>query len=331
MDKYQPPFEISNKMLDLVGSIMEKIGQLNNYSDFNKMPILRRNNRIKSIHSSLAIEANSLTFNQVKDVINGKLVIGEQKEIQEVKNVYKAYEMIKDVNPYKIKDLLNIHKTLTYLTVEESGVFRKGAEGVFDENNNCIFVAPKPEFVEGLMNDLFSWMKENKDSIHPLILSSIFHYEFVFIHPFSDGNGRTARLWQNIMLSNWKEIFEYVPIESQIKKYQQEYYKSIDTCNKNGNSNVFIEFMLTMIDEVLEDLISSTQKEITHINAYVNKLLNVMDYNIPMSSNEIMEMLGLKSKESFRENYLNPALENGIIKMTLPDKPTSKNQMYYRD
>lgn len=331
MDKYQPPFEISNKMLDLVGTIMEKIGQLNNYSDLNKMPILRRNNRIKSIHSSLAIEANSLTFNQVKDVINGKLVIGEQKEIQEVKNAYKAYEMIKELNPYKIKDLLNIHKTLTYLTVEESGVFRKGSEGVFDENNNCIFVAPKPEFVERLMNDLFSWMKDNKDNIHPLILSSIFHYEFVFIHPFSDGNGRTARLWQNIILSNWKEIFEYVPIESQIKKYQREYYKSIDICNKNGNSNVFIEFMLTMIDEVLEDLISSTQKEITHINAYVNKLLNVMDYNIPMSSNEIMEKLGLKSKESFRENYLNPALENGIIKMTLPDKPTSKNQMYYKD
>lgn len=331
MDKYIPPFEISNKMLELVATIMEKIGQLNNYSDLNKMPILRRNNRIKSIHSSLAIEANSLTFNQVKDVINGKLVIGKEKEIQEVKNAYKAYEMIKEVDPYKTKDLLNIHKTLTYLTVEESGVFRACAEGVFDENNNCIFVGPKPEFVEELMNNLFSWMKENKDNIHPLILSSIFHYEFVFIHPFSDGNGRTARLWQNIILSKWKEIFEYVPIESQIKKYQTEYYKSIDTCNKNGNSNVFIEFMLTMIDEVLEDLIASIQKEITHINAYVNKLLNVMDYNIPISSNEIMKKLKLKSKESFRENYLNPALDSGIIKMTLPDKPTSKNQMYYRD
>ena len=331
MKKYVPPFTISNKMLELVGSIMEKVGKLDNFSNFNKMPVLRRNNRIHSIHSSLAIEANSLSFNQVKDVINGKLVLGDQKEIQEVKNAYKAYEMIKDTNPYSIKDLLKIHGVMTFLTVEESGVFRTGDEGVFDENDNCIFIAPKPEYVESLMNDLFNFMKESKDEIHPLILSSIFHYEFVFIHPFSDGNGRTARLWQNILLSKWKEIFEYVPIESQIKKYQEEYYKAINNCNKIGNSNEFIEFMLNMIDKELDNLLESTEKEITHISGYVTKLLEVMDYNIPMSAFEIMEKLGLKSKDSFRDNYLNPALENGLIKMTLPDKPTSKNQMYYKD
>ena len=295
------------------------------------MPVLRRNNRIHSIHSSLTIEANSLSFNQVKDVINGKLVIGDQKEIQEVKNAYKAYEMMRESNPYSIYDLLKIHGVMTFLTVEESGVFRKGEEGVFDENNNCIFIAPKPEYVESLMNDLFNWMKESKDEIHPLILSSIFHYEFVFIHPFSDGNGRIARLWQNVILSKWKEIFEYVPIESQIKKYQEEYYKAINNCNKTGNSNEFIEFMLEMIDKELDNLLESTEKEITHISGYVTKLLEVMDYNIPMSSFEIMEKLGLKSKDSFRDNYLNPALESGLIKMTLPNKPTSKNQMYYKD
>ena len=188
MDKYIPPFTITNKMLELVGSIMEKVGKLDNFSNLNKMPVLRRNNRIHSIHSSLAIEANSLSFNQVKDVINGKLVFGDQKEIQEVKNAYKAYEMMKETNPYSIKDLLKIHGVMTFLTVEESGVFRKGEEGVFDENDNCIFIAPKPEFVEPLMTDLFNWMKESKDKVHPLILSSIFHYEFVFIHPFSDEN-----------------------------------------------------------------------------------------------------------------------------------------------
>ncbi len=331
MDKYVPPFTISNRMLELVGSIMEKVGKLDNFSNLNKMPVLRRNNRIHSIHSSLAIEANSLSFNQVKDVINGKLVLGDQKEIQEVKNAYKAYEMMKESNPYSIKDLLKIHGVMTFLIVEESGVFRKGEEGVFDENDNCIFIAPKPEYVESLMNDLFNWMKEFKDKIHPLILSSIFHYEFVFIHPFSDGNGRTARLWQNIILSKWKEIFEYVPIESQIKKYQEEYYKVINNCNNTGNSNEFIEFMLNMIDKELDNLLDSTEKEITHISGYVTKLLEVMDYNIPMSAFEIMDKLGLKSKDSFRDNYLNPALENGLIKMTLPDKPTSKNQMYYKD
>ena len=216
MEKYVPPFTITNKMLELVGSIMEKVGKLDNFNNLNKMPILRRNNRIRSIHSSLAIEANSLSFNQVKDVINGKMVLGDKKEIQEVKNAYKAYEMIKSVNPYSVRDLLNIHGVITYLTVEESGVFRKGEEGVFDENGNCIFIAPKPKYVDSLMHDLFKWMKDSKDKIHPLILSSIFHYEFVFIHPFSDGNGRTARLWQNVILSKWKEIFEYVPIETQI-------------------------------------------------------------------------------------------------------------------
>lgn len=331
MEKYVPPFAISNKMLELVGDIMEKVGKLDNFSNLNKMPILRRNNRIHSIHSSLAIEANSLSFNQVKDVINGKLVLGDQKEIQEVKNAYKAYEMISDSNPYSIKDLLKVHGVMTFLTVEESGMFRKGEEGVFDENGNCIFVAPKPEYVETLINNLFSWMTEMKDKIHPLILSSVFHYEFVFIHPFSDGNGRTARLWQNIILSKWKEIFEYIPIESQIKKYQEKYYKAINNCNKVGNSNEFIEFMLDMIDKELDSLLLNTEIEITHINSYITKLLEVMDYNIPMSAFEIMGKLGLKSKDSFRNNYLNPALEHGLIKMTLPDKPTSKNQMYYRD
>lgn len=331
MEKYIPPFSITNKMLELTSSIMEKVGKLDNFSNLNKMPILRRNNRIHSIHSSLAIEANSLSFSQVKDVINGKLVFGDKKEIQEVKNAYKAYEMIKEVNPYSIKDLLKIHGVMTFLTVEESGTFRTGDEGVFDKNGNCIFIAPKPEFVESLMNNLFDWMKKSKEEIHPLILSSIFHYEFVFIHPFSDGNGRTARLWQNIILSNWKEIFEYVPIESQIKKYQDDYYKTINNCNNAGNSNEFIEFMLNMIDKELDNLLDSTKKEITHISSYVTKLLEVMDYNIPMTAYEIMDKLGLKSKDSFRDNYLNPALDNGLIKMTQPDKPTSKNQMYYKD
>ena len=331
MNKYAPPYTVTNKMLELVGSIMEKVGKLDNFKNLNKMPILRRNNRIHSIHSSLAIEANSLSFNQVKDVINGKLVFGDNKEIQEVKNAYKAYGMIKNINPYSIKDLLKVHGVMTFLTVEESGKFRKGEEGVFDEFGKCIFVAPGPKHVEPLINDLFNWMNRSKEKIHPLILSSIFHYEFVFIHPFSDGNGRTVRLWQNIILSNWKEIFEYVPIESQIKKYQDQYYKVIDNCNKNGNSNEFVEFILEMINKELENLIASTEKEIMHISGYMNKLLEVMDYNIPMTAFEIMEKLGLKSKDSFRENYLNPALDNGLIKMTLPDKPTSKNQMYYKD
>lgn len=331
MDKYVPPYSISNKMLELVGSIMEKIGRLDNFENLDKMPTLRRNNRIHSIHSSLAIEANSLTFNQVKDVINGKTVNGPKEEIQEVKNAYLAYEMIDKVNPYDIKDLLKVHGVMTNLLVEESGIFRSGEEGVFDENGNCIFIAPKPKYVEKLIKDLFNWMEEEKINIHPLILSSIFHYEFVFIHPFSDGNGRMARLWQNIILSKWKDIFKYVPIESQIKNYQDRYYKVINECNNIGDSSIFIEFMLQMIDEVLEDLLRKANEETVTSSEYIIKLLEAMDNGVPMSLNEIMAKLDLKSKDSFRDNYLNPALESGLIKMTLPDRSTSKNQKYYKD
>ena len=327
--KYNPPFEITYNMIDKISSIMKSIGLLENYKSLNKMPNLRRNNRIKSIHSSLAIEANSLSLDQVKDVINGKVVIGPQKEIQEVKNAYQAYEMIRGVNPYSVDDLKKIHGVLTYLTVNESGEFRTGNEGVFDGEGNCIHICPPPGQVSHLMNQLFEWMENNKD-INPLILSSVFHYEFVFIHPFTDGNGRTARLWQNVILSNFEEIFEYLPIESQIYKYQDDYYQSINNCNKKGNSTEFIEFMLKMIDEVLIDLINTTSIQMEHISLYVNKLINVMEDGISYTSLELMNKLGLKSRISFRKNYLDPSIENGLIKMTNPDKPTSKNQRYYK-
>ena len=330
MADYKPPFTITNKMLDYVSSIMEKIGKLDNYTNFNKMLVLRRNNRIRSIHSSLAIEANSLSLGQVKDVIAGRTVIGPQKEIQEVKDAYNAYEMINSVDAYSIKDLKKVHGVMTFLTVNESGEFRKGNEGVFDENGNCIHICPPPEQVNDLMKQLFDWMKKSKEEIHPLILSSIFHYEFVFIHPFADGNGRTARLWQNIILSSWKELFEYLPIESQIYKYQNDYYMAINNCNHNGESTEFVEFMLKMIDEVLDESIKRSSLPITEVGININKLLNVMEYNVPMTANEIMSKLGIKSKETLRATYLDPAIKEGVVSLTIPEKPTSKNQMYYK-
>lgn len=328
---YKPPFKLTSVMFDYAANITEKIGQINNYNNLRKMPILRKNNRIQSVHSTLAIEANSLSLKQVKDVINGKLVIGFEREIREVKNAYKAYEQITKISPYSIDDLLYVHGILTNGLIEEPGKFRSGNEGVFDEDNNCIFIAPKPDLVMDLINDLFNYIKENKDKINPLILSSVFHYEFVFIHPFSDGNGRMARLWQNIILSHWKEVFVYLPIESLIKKYQKEYYKVIDDCNNSGESTEFIEFMLKMIDESLNNLLKNINKEVSNTDEYVNKLLEVMDYNIPVSAKELMNKLNLKSINSFRKVYLKPALNMGLIKSTNPDKLTSKNQRYYKD
>lgn len=329
MIDYVPPFELTNEMLDKVSSIMEKIGKLDNHNLLDKSPYLRKQTRINSIHSSLAIENNKLSLNQVRDVINGKMVIGHQKDIQEVKNAYKAYEMLTQVNPYSIDDLKKVHGVMTFLTVEQSGEFRTGSEGVFD-GDNCIFICPPEEMVIPLMNNLFKWLNDNKDKIHPLILSSIFHYEFVFIHPFSDGNGRMARLWQNVILYNWKDLFEYIPIESNIHKYQDDYYKAIADCNNSGNSNEFINFMLRMIDDTLDELISTTPMPLTNEDVNINKLLDVMEINTPLSANEIMNKLNIKSKETLRNVYLDPAIKQDLIRLTIPDKPTSKNQKYYK-
>ena len=331
MDKYIPPFEISNEMLKKVSDIMEKIGKLDSFTNLDKTPYLRKQTKINSVHSSVAIENNPLSLEQVKDVINGKLVIGEQKDIQEVKNAYKAYEMLKDINPYSIDDLKKVHGVMTFLVEEVSGEFRTTSVGVFDDNGNCIFVCPPGDRVNSLMHDLFEWLNENKDTIHPLILSSIFHYEFVFIHPFTNGNGRTVRLWQNSILYKWKDIFEYLPIESKIHKYQDEYYDSIAKCHKNANSNVFIEFMLKMIDETLDEAISTSHLPITNETININKLLEVMKSGKPMTATEIMEKLGIKSKETLRGQYLDPAIKQGLVSLTIPDKPTSKNQMYYKN
>ena len=331
MKDYKPPFTITNEILSYVSSISEKVGRITATTNLESKPHLRKNNRIKSIHSSLRIEANSLSLGQVRDVINGKTVLGEQKEIQEVKNAYKAYEMLKDINPYSIDDLKKVHGVMTFLVEEVSGEFRTTPEGVFDENGNCIFVCPPGDRVNSLMIDLFAWLNENKNTIHPLILSSIFHYEFVFIHPFTNGNGRMVRLWQNSILYKWKDIFEYLPIESKIHKYQDEYYKSIAECHKNANSNLFIEFMLKMIDETLEEAISTSHLPITNETININKLLDVMESSKPMTATEIMEKLGIKSKETLRGQYLDPAIKQGLVNLTIPDKPTSKNQMYYKN
>ena len=325
---YKPPFEITNNMLNLSLSISYKIGKMSFYSSLKKMPTLRRNNKIKSIHSSLLIENNSLSIDQVRDVISGKEVIGPIKEIQEVKNAFDAYERIPLFDSYSEKDLLLAHSILVKGLNVDAGKYRNHGEGVYD-GNSVIFVAPPEKMIPKLMNDLFTWLKEDKDT-SLLIKSCVFHYEFVFIHPFTDGNGRLARLWQNVLLYAWNPIFEYVPIESQIQEYQEEYYKVISSCNKKGNSNDFIEFMLKVIDQTLSTLINQFDGESLSISDKVNQLLNILDKDTPISANEIMKRLNIKSKETLRNTYLNPAIENGLVKMTLPDKPNSKNQKYYK-
>ncbi|MBR3683649.1 MAG: Fic family protein [Lachnospiraceae bacterium] len=330
MGEYKPPFTITNEILAYVSSISEKVGRISAISNLESKPHLRRNNRIKSIHSSLKIEANSLSLGQVRDVINGKMVLGEQKEIQEVKNAYAAYEKFSEIQPFSIKSIKLFHGIMTKYVVEESGDFRRGEEGVFN-GDECIFMAPPAQLVPQLMDDLFSWMKEEKNNVHPLIMSSVFHYEFVFIHPFADGNGRMARLWHTAMLAKWKPEFEYIPIESQIEKFQNEYYEAISKCHVEGEATFFIEFMLSQIDKILDDVSVQISEDNEQLSEYLKRLLEVMEYDVPYTSNKLMEKLGLKSKEGFRRNYLRPAIDMNLIRMTIPDKPNSRNQRYVKE
>lgn len=329
MEQYAPPFTITNEMLLLVGGISEKIGRLDGSNALGARPRLRRSNQIRSIHSTLLIEANSLSFGQVRDVIDGKTVLGAPKEIQEVKNAYAAYEQLSELDPYSMDDLKRLHGVMTRYLVEESGVFRGGEEGVFN-GDRCIFMAPPASLVPQLTSDLFDWMDREKDRLHPLILSAVFHYEFVFIHPFADGNGRMARLWHTALLSRWKSVFAFIPVESQIEKYQEGYYDAIAACHRNGNSDAFITFMLRQIDSLLAELLESVADGAEDVSPYTQKLLDVMEFDREYPALVIMQKLGLRSRETFRRHYLHPALQKGLVTMTLPDKPNSKNQRYVK-
>lgn len=323
----QPPYTITDKMLNYVSDIMKKIGEANYFESLNRYPELRRKTRIRSIHSSLAIENNQLSLFQVEDVINGKLVIGEQKDIQEVKNAYEAYEQIDKLNPYSVEDLKKIHGILTFLIEKDSGKFRNHGEAVYDGNVE-IFMAPPHKLVPTLMDNLFKWMNEAKKTINPLILSSVFHYEFVFIHPFGDGNGRTARLWQTVILANWEKAFTYLPIESMIKKNQNEYYKVIDDCNKAGNSTKFIEFMLKMINDTIDEVINSKEmkdKSELLLSDNENKVIECIKRNVLISAKEIIEKT--KLSDSTVRRILRKFLQSNKIEVT-EDNEKSPNRKY---
>lgn len=327
MGRYTPPYEITDEMLELTSEIMESLGSLNSVNDLEKLPRLRRVSRIRSIHSSLAIENNTLTIEQVTDVINGKKIIGPQDDIVAVKNAFNAYKELENINPLSVSDLLKTHKIMMSNLVEEAGMLRTSQVGVYNEKGEVIHIAPPCDLVPELINQLFDWTATSKTQM--LIRSSIFHYEFEFIHPFRDGNGRMGRLWQTAMLASWKPIFAWIPIESIIKDHQEAYYDAIKTSTSEGNSNAFIIFMLKIINQAIKDIVSDTRKHISHINNQFTALLSVIE-SYPMSAQELMDKLNLKSRDGFRNNYIKPALEAGLIGMTEPDKPTSKNQRYFK-
>ena len=247
----KPPFTITEKITNLVGQIAEQIGRVQGSGEYSRNLRLRKINRLRSIQSSTAIEGNTLSLEQITDVINGKRVAGNPREIREVKNAYDAYERILDLNPFSVKDFLSAHELMTIDLVAETGKFRTGNVGVFS-GKEVVHLGAKPAYVEGLIKDMFDWAK--KSDAHPLIKSSVVHFEIEFIHPFADGNGRIGRLWQTLVLSKWYEIFAWLPIETIVYENQAEYYAVLGRAEKTADSTEFIEFMLSAITKALSEL-----------------------------------------------------------------------------
>ena len=327
MEKYIPPYDITEEMLELASEITENLGRLSSISDLERLPRLRRVNRIKSIQSSLAIENNTLSLEQVTDVIDGKRVLGPEDDIIAVKNAFEVYKRLSEFDPFSLGDMKKAHGIMMKGLISGAGELRTAPVGVFNEKGKVIHIAPPQETVPNLMIQLFDWLKNSKTNM--LIRSSVFHYEFEFIHPFGDGNGRTGRLWQTALLASWKPIFEWVPIESIIKDNQEGYYSAIALSSSEGKSNTFILFMLGVIKKAVEEIVRDTHNHQIHISNQIKTLMSVIEV-YPMSAVELMAKLGLKSRLTFRKNYLQPALEAGLIAMTDPDNPTNRNQRYYK-
>lgn len=250
MQKY--PFNITTKILNTVAEICELAGRISTISTLTNSPQLRRTNRIKTIYSSLAIEQNTLSIDQVTSVINGKRVLAPPKDIIEVKNAYEIYDIMDTLNPYSVDNLLYAHGIMVRDLVEEAGEFRSRPVGVVDSEGNILHFGTLPRYVPQLVEELLDWT-ENSD-LHILIKSCVFHYEFEVIHPFSDGNGRIGRLWHTLLLSKWNPFFAWLPVESIIHNRQCEYYEAINCSNEAADSTVFIEFMLSAIKEALVEL-----------------------------------------------------------------------------
>ena len=259
-----PTFTISTKAIDLVARIAEKLGEIRGSGEYGRNLRLRKINRLRSIQSSLAIENNTLSLGQVSDIIEGKRVLGSAREIQEVKNAFRAYESLLEYDPYKVKDFLKAHKLMTSELVEYAGHFRSQGVGVF-AGTRLVHAGADYRFVPQLVTDLLAWAK--KTDVHPLIKSCIVHFEIEFIHPFMDGNGRIGRLWQTLILSQWNELFAWLPVETVVYENQQEYYDALRIAGKEADSEIFIEFMLQAILQALEEL---PARKITDIFTDIN-------------------------------------------------------------
>lgn len=317
----QPNYQITERMLNLVQKISELTAQLS----FEKRELhLRKENRVRSIQSSLAIENNSLSLEQVTDIIEGKRVLGSPKDIHEVQNAYEAYERAFQLDPYKVEDFLLAHRLLTSDLVRQSGQFRTGDVGVYDSQGNVVHVGARPQFVPDLVGELFEWAENSE--VTDIVKSCVVHYELEIIHPFEDGNGRMGRLWQSLILSKWNPLFEWLPIESVIYAHQQGYYDALETSNDANDSTVFTEFMLGAILETLEEYrdkatVTEASDELTPRETEIYLLMTAYLQKHPnIGSRQAQEITGLSAATTRR--YLSLFVEKGLLIATGSTKST---------
>ena len=299
MRNKKPPFEITNSILDKIAEIAELVGQMSVTSGLTTNPTLRRTNRIRTIYSSLAIEQNTLSLDQVTAVLDGKRVLAPPKDIAEVKNAYEIYDMMESLAPYSVDALLDAHGVMTRGLVEESGCFRSRPVGVVDKQGNILHFGTLPAYVPGLTMELLDWVRDS--DYHMLIKSCVFHYELEVIHPFSDGNGRIGRLWHTLLLTQWKPLFAWLPVESMIHDRQDEYYAAINQSNFEGESTVFIEFMLSAIKEALLDAIDTGAAEnMTTDELRWYKIERFLRKNEVITNADVREMFGVSAATANR-------------------------------
>jgi len=318
---YQPPFTLISEILSLATRIGEEAGRLSVLLTQASQLRLRRINRIRTITGSLAIEGNTLSEEQITAIVDGKRVIAPPREIQEAHNALAAYEQLESWKPQQEKDLLSAHRVMMKGLLESAGVYRHGGVGVM-AGKQVLHMAPPANRVPRLMGELFTWLAGCEE--HPLIASSVFHYEFEFIHPFADGNGRIGRLWQTLILAQWQPLFAHLPVESLIHKHQAGYYQALTESTQQTDCAPFILFMLRTILEAMQE--SGTPQVNPQVTPQVSALLRVIKGD--MSRDELQAALGLRDRKSFQQRYVQAALEQGLIEMTVPDKPRSRLQKY---
>lgn len=311
MKNAKPPFSITEQMLSDVIEIGELVGKASIRSKISTNPTLRRTNRIRTIYSSLAIEQNSMDIEQITAVLSGKHVIAPPKDIAEVKNAYEIYECMDTLDPYSTEDLLKAHSIMVRGIETEAGEFRSRPVGVVDSTGKILHFGTLPQYVPQLITELLDWTKTS--DIHILITSCVFHYEFELIHPFSDGNGRMGRLWHTLLLSKWNPLFAWLPVESIIHDRQDEYYKAINLSNSNGESTLFIEFMLSAIKEALQESIGVIKKQITKskTNSRIDTICNYLDSHEYIQNNDVQILLDVSSATATR--ILRDMTKSGII------------------